>query len=246
MYRVMSANVGFGAVALPLARMRTEELLGLVEPFSATPGERLRELVRVATRRSLGRGAVVARQGAPADGLSVILRGRVHLTRTMPGPRALIVTTLGPGDTFGEHCVCKGEPASADAVCATPTETLHLPALSLTGYLLREPGALLRLMTLQYRRLQEVEAVAGQLALCDVGERTAYALVRLAARQGRRGPTGDWLLAPAPTRVELARMVGTCRETVSRALTGLIRDGLVRGSRRRMIITAALAARLEH
>lgn len=233
-----------GSAALPLARMRTADLLRCVEPFVDVPGERLRDLVRVATRRTIARGGVVVRQGALADGLAVILRGRVHMTRTLPGPRALIVATLGPGDILGENCVCKGECASADAVCAAPTEVLHIPAMSLTGHLLREPETMLRLLSLVSRRLRETEAVASHLALCDVGERLAFTLARMAAQQGRPGANpGEWLLAPAPTRVELARMVGTCRETVSRALAVLVRDGLVHDAGRRMVITAAMLER---
>ncbi|MBL4686342.1 MAG: winged helix-turn-helix domain-containing protein [Nannocystaceae bacterium] len=39
-----------------------------------------------------------------------------------------------------------------------------------------------------------------------------------------------------PTQSELARMVGSCRETVSRTLSAMARDGLVNTSGRRMIL----------
>ena len=83
----MSTLVGPAAAALPLARMRTTDLLRCVEPFIDLSEEKLRELARVATRRTFVRGASIVRQGALADGLAVILRGRVHITRTLPGPR---------------------------------------------------------------------------------------------------------------------------------------------------------------
>ena len=56
-----------------------------------------------------------------------------------------------------------------------------------------------------------------------------------------RGPgRAGWILAPVPTQSELARMVGSCRETVSRTLSAMARNGLVSGSGRRMILNDSL------
>ena len=80
-------------------------------------------------------------------------------------------------------------------------------------------------------------ARGAHLALCDVEERLRRTLVRLAKRQGRHSPADDgWILAPVPTQSELARMVGSCRETVSRTLSSMARSGLLSSSGRRMIL----------
>jgi CRP-like cAMP-binding protein len=47
-------------------------------------------------------------------------------------------------------------------------------------------------------------------------------------------------LAPVPTQSELARMVGSCRETVSRTLSAMAKNGLVSSSGRRMVLDARL------
>jgi CRP-like cAMP-binding protein len=66
-------------------------------------------------------------------------------------------------------------------------------------------------------------------------------LRRLAHRQGRRvDASNNWILAPVPTQSELARMVGSCRETVSRTLSAMARNGLVSSSGRRMILKEQL------
>ncbi len=231
--------------SIPLERMQKDAVLAHVEPFTGASAERLSELARVAVRRSGLRGHEFMHQGAPPDGLFVILRGRVHLTRALDVTRRLIVTSLGPGDVFGENCVCTGASASCNAVCAAPSELLFIPAAALVGHVLREPTALLGLMALQGQRLQEVEGVASQLALCAVEERLGHRLVQLAARQGipSVGP-GGWVLTPVPTRSELGRMIGTCRETVSRALSAMLRDELIVSRGRHMIVTETLVKRL--
>ena len=96
-------------------------------------------------------------------------------------------------------------------------------------------------MKLMSRKLRDVESVASGLALCDVEERLRQTLVRLAKRQGRHSPADEgWILAPVPTQSELARMVGSCRETVSRTLSSMARSGLLSSSGRRMILGETL------
>jgi CRP-like cAMP-binding protein len=228
---------------VPLARLSPAEILEHVAPFAGTPAERLHELARAATRRRALRRGEVVRQNAAPDGLYVLLHGRVNLTHRLDERRALIVASLGPGALFGETCVCPGASASTSAVCATPSELLLLPAPALVGFLVQEPHAMFRLMRVQVERLRDVETVAGRLALCDVGERLVHTLAHLAARQGRHSPAaGGWVLVPAPTRAELARMIGTCRETVSRGLGQLHRRGLLCAAGRRWVLAEPLLA----
>lgn len=222
---------------IPLERMETADVLSCVEPFTAARTAELELLGRNAVRVRKAPGSVLLGEGQPSDGLYIVLRGRVNLLRAADGGRDLILAALGPGEVFGEACAFGGVTMSTTAVAAVQSELLRIPAEALIEHLRREPETVLRLMRLQSDKLREVEAVASGLALCDVEERLRRTLARLARRQGRRGQgTGGWILAPVPTQSELARMVGSCRETVSRTLTAMARNGLVSASGRRMIL----------
>ena len=130
---------------------------------------------------------------------------------------------------------------STSAVTATPSELLRIPADVVAGHVARQPETLMRLMRLMSTKLRDIENVASSLALHDVEERLRRTLIRLAQRQGRRAPhSSGWILAPVPTQSELARMVGSCRETVSRTLSAMARNGLVSSSGRRMILDPRL------
>ncbi|MBK8266143.1 MAG: Crp/Fnr family transcriptional regulator [Nannocystis sp.] len=229
---------------IPLERMETAEVLACVEPFmSARPAE-IEALARAAVRvRKPGGGAILL-EGEPADGLYVLLRGRVNLVRVAGGGRDLILSTLGPGDTFGEVAAFCGGTMSTTATTPIHCELLRIPPEALVEHLRREPETALRLMRMQHERLREIESVASGLALCDVEERLRRTLARLAKRQGRRvAADAGWILAPVPTQSELARMVGSCRETVSRTLSVLARTGQVTSSGRRMIVNDDLISR---
>jgi len=184
---------------------------------------------------------VLLAEGHVPDGLYVVLRGRVNLVRMGEGGRDLILSSLGPGDVLGENCAFDETGMSTSAVAATPVELLRIPAEIVAAYVRRDPEAMVRLVRLISDKLRDIENVASSLALHDVEERLRRTLIRLAQRQGRRAPTASgWILAPVPTQSELARMVGSCRETVSRTLSAMARNGLVSSSGRRMILDESL------
>jgi CRP-like cAMP-binding protein len=223
--------------SIPLERMESADVLACVEPFTAARPAELELLGRNAARLRKTPGSVLSSEGQAPDGFYIVLRGRINLLRAADGGRDLILAALGPGEVFGEACAFGNVMMSTTAVAAVQSELLRISPEALVDHLRREPETVLRLMRLQSDKLREVEAVASGLALCDVEERLRRTLARLVRRQGRRGPASTgWILAPVPTQSELARMVGSCRETVSRTLSAMARSGLVTASGRRMVL----------
>ncbi|MFV8756344.1 Crp/Fnr family transcriptional regulator [Nannocystaceae bacterium ST9] len=227
--------------SIPLERMSSEEMLACIDPFLASRPEEVDALARSVVRLRKGSGTVLLREGQPADGLYVVLRGRVNLTRAAEGGRDIILASLGPGDVFGETAALEGVGASTTAITAVATDVARIPADVLSGHIRRDPNTMVRLMRLMTQKLKDVESVASGLALFDVEERLRQTLIRLAKRQGRHSPNDQgWILAPVPTQSELARMVGSCRETVSRTLSSMARSGLLSSSGRRMVLGESL------
>lgn len=227
--------------SIPLERMPVADVLAVVEPFTAARPEEMEALAKTAVRLRKAAGSVIVAEGRQPDGLYVVLRGRVNQVRVGDGGRDLILSALGPGDVLGESCAFGNEGMSTSAVAAVPVELLRIPAEILSAHLRRQPDTMVRLMRLVAEKLREIENVASSLALHDVEERLRRTLVRLVRRQGRRSPSASgWILAPVPTQSELARMVGSCRETVSRTLSAMARSGLVNTSGRRMVLDESL------
>lgn len=226
---------------IPLERMAVSDVLRGVEPFTAARAEEIERLAKAAVRLRKAASTVLVAEGHIPDGLYVVLRGRVNLVRMGDGGRDLILSTLGPGDVLGESCAFDRSGMSTSVVAATPVELLRLPAEIMSAHVRREPETMIRLVRLLSDKLRDIENVASSLALHDVEERLRRTLVRLVRRQGRRAPASSgWILAPVPTQSELARMVGSCRETVSRTLSAMARNGLVSSSGRRMILDDSL------
>jgi CRP-like cAMP-binding protein len=85
------------------------------------------------------------------------------------------------------------------------------------------------------RRLRRADDIIGNLALLDVYGRVARILLDLAKRDGEQREDGI-LINDRPTQQDLAAMVGTSRETVSRALSEFSRRGYLTMSGRRILL----------
>ncbi len=84
-------------------------------------------------------GATIIRHGAAGDAAYFILTGRAvaGMATDDGGYRAL--STLGPGDFFGEIAALTGAPRTANVVADEPTTLLQIPARSLRG-LMSDPA----------------------------------------------------------------------------------------------------------
>lgn len=222
--------------------MPIDAMLACVEPFTAVRPDEIERLAAAVSVSKRSAGTVMVREGHVSDGLYIVLRGRVHQTRTVDGGRDLILASLGPGEVLGEGCAFGGLPASTNSTTALPTEIARIPADVIAEHVRREPSTVQALMRIMAAKLQDVESVASGLALCDVEQRLRQTLAKLARRQGRPAPHGEgkWIIAPMPTQSELARMVGSCRETVSRTLSAMARNGLLSSSGRRMVLDGTI------
>jgi len=79
---------------------------------SMAPDE-LADMASYGTRREVGHGEVILREGGILEELSVIETGHAEVTVTGPGGDQQIIATLGPGDAIGEMGLLAGSPASA-------------------------------------------------------------------------------------------------------------------------------------
>lgn len=89
------------------------------------PGD-LAAVARAMRPRPMRKGDVLWRQGAAAQGLVVIVEGRVTVGLRLPGGRASELADAGPGETLGELPLIDGGPHSATATVTEDGSLLFL------------------------------------------------------------------------------------------------------------------------
>jgi CRP-like cAMP-binding protein len=199
---------------------------------------------RVTVRRVRAQGVVVA-QDEPGDALFVIVSGRVKVVIFGESGREVTLALLRPGDAFGEVSLFDGKARSANCIALEPTSLLCLPREDLFAHVQKFPQTGLAMLSEMARRLRRADDSIAQLALCDVHERLIRRLISLAREESSEVPEG-LLVRRRPTQQELANMIGSCRETISRAFNQLARDGLIVPRGRALIVTHSLIAQTEN
>lgn len=112
------------------------QLLRQIPLFASLPENRLTELTRVLGRKSYPRGMTIIRAGGVSDSVHFVLSGSLKVTITGDDDgREVIVSTLGPGEYFGEMAAVDDSARSASVVSLGPCELLLLSKLNFRKYL---------------------------------------------------------------------------------------------------------------
>ncbi len=199
----------------------------------------LASLERAAELRDFPVGAVIVSQEEPGESLFVLARGRVKVVLYGESGREVILSIFKqPGDFFGEMALLDDEPRSATVIAAERSRLLVLSRAAFQEHIAAHPRTALRVLTELSRRLRRADEIIGNLALLDVYGRLAGKLRELAASDGEEREDGI-LIRQRPTQAEIAAMIGTSRETVSRALSELARRGFLEMSGKKLLLRRA-------
>ena len=224
---------------------RGRELLRSVSIFAELDVQSAAELERLAQIREFEAGAVIASQEETGDALYVLVKGRVKVVLYGDSGREIILNVFrSPGDFFGEMSLLDDEPRSATLVASEDSRLLVLSRTDFRAHIQRHPRTALRVLTELSRRLRRADEVIGNLALLDVYGRLAGKLKELAEAEGERTEDGV-VVRNRPTQAEIAAMIGTSRETVSRALSELARRGQIVLAGKKLILRRAFLQQLE-
>ena len=120
----------------------------------------LDELVQEAIVRTYQAGRVVFNEGDAADGLYLIRRGSVTVSR-MIGNREVVLSYVVAGNVVGEMALMSGAPRSATVRATVATEVIVLEAARVTQALARNAPLRARLEALYMARMRENQAMEG-------------------------------------------------------------------------------------
>jgi CRP-like cAMP-binding protein len=220
---------------------RFRALVGASALFRGLPPSALDDLTRRFQVRTRPAGALLVSQDEPGDSVFLIAEGRVRVSLFGESGRELTLSQLQRGDFFGEMSLLDGRPRSANVVAIDDTTLLVLSREAFLEHLKTRPETALNLLAELSRRLRRADETIANLALHDVHRRLVRTLERLAREDGEELPEG-LVLRRRPTQQDLANMIGSCRETISRAFTSMQKRGLMVPRGRSLLLTRRLLA----
>jgi CRP-like cAMP-binding protein len=127
-------------------------------------------------------GFTIYQRGTPADGLFVVLGGRVVLRSRVKAGRGFVPGLAVAGETFGAEGLAPRATYATDARAEDASETLHVSGAALRTFLREQPlygqAVLGQVMAERTEMLEKLR----ELATLSVEERLIAAMVRLAER----------------------------------------------------------------
>jgi CRP/FNR family transcriptional regulator len=210
--------------------------------LAALPAGDLAGLAAVAREETYRARDYIFAEGDPALWFCLVKTGRVRIFRQSRGGKDVVLELLGPGEPFGGVAVIEKRPYPASAQAMEPTVVVKLPRDAVVALADRHPAIIREMALMIGRRLRAAHDAVKSLAVDPVEARLAATLLRLAEREGARGPHG--LTLPFHlTRQSLADMTGTTVETTIRVVSRWLKDGLVREDGNHLVLAEVEALR---
>lgn len=195
------------------------EYLKQVPLFGDLPTEVLQRIDAVVLERTYKKGESIFLEGEPGEGLHFVRTGRVKIVKTAEDGREHIIKFLKTGEIFAEVLLFNHLPYPAASVAVEDSRIGLIRNEDLEKLILENNALALLLIRSLSQRLLYAQQKIKELALQDVPARTAELLLRLSREQGKRDAAGKPLLELPESRQELAGLMGTSRETLSRTLS---------------------------
>ena len=216
------------------------ELLQKVALFQSVDGEELTRIASLLSPRDVPKDAHVVTQDEPGDALFIIAKGRMKVVLYGDNGREVILTLLKAGDFFGEMALLDDLPRSANVIALADSRVLVLKREGFAEHIRNSPTTALNVMAEISRRLRRADEIIGNLATLDVYGRVAHIMIDLAKKDGEE-VEGGILIRERPTQQDIASMIGTSRETVSRVLSEFQRRGFVEMRGREILLSRKFA-----
>ncbi len=180
------------------------------------------ELASIALEKPFARGRTIFSEGDPGSGFYVAISGRVKIFKLSADGKEQILHIFGPGEPFGEVPVFEGRKFPAHAVALEESVCLYFPRPAFTDLIKNNPSLALTMLGVLSRRLRTFTVLVDNLSLKEVPGRLAAHLLYLSEIKD-----GTDSLDLDISKGQLAALLGTIPETLSRILGRMVKQGFI-------------------
>ncbi|TDO94419.1 CRP/FNR family transcriptional regulator [Halanaerobium saccharolyticum] len=203
--------------------------------FSLLTEEELNLIDKIAAEKEFQKGEYIFFEGESGDKFFIIREGQVKLTKMIKNGDEQILNIFSNNDIIAEIIAFDKGNYPASAVTMTDTEVIVFDQSELENLILKHPSIGIKLLREMSGRLRRAQQNVRDLALKDSSARVAGLLIFLAEKYGKK-KKNKVVLDISLTQQELASMIGSSRETVSRVLGKFESEGLIKTSRKKINI----------
>ncbi len=190
--------------------------------FENLPQRQRDALLNIGRELSFGKGDMIFFEGDPGKGFFVVAAGKVKVFKVAASGKEQILHIFGEGETFGEVPVFYGTPFPASAEALTSVSVMFFPREAFIELLEKNVSIALGMLAVLSKKLRGFARKIEDLSLKEVPARLAGYLLYLNEEQ-----QGEGKVILGISKGQLASLLGTSPETLSRIFTRMAAEGLI-------------------
>ena len=231
-----------GSILRPVTAMRAPYGLEIIENcvacphredrlFCNLPPDATQLLARITSPAVYPKGAMLFVEGQTSRGVFILCSGRVKLSTSSVDGRTLILRIADQGEVLGLPATVTEKAYELTAEVIEPTQANFIPRQDFLNFLREHGEVALRVAQQLGETYHSAIAELRTIGLShSAGEKLARFLLDLSTDHAEKA--GEIRVSLTLTHQEIAQMIGTSRETVTRSFTEFKKKNLVqvRGS----------------
>ena len=207
----------------------SETLIETLRPlplFRGLTDDQLHRIADIAVRKHFSRGEQLFDEQTDVEGFFILLSGRVKVYKLSPDGREQVLKFFNRGESIAEVAVFAGESYPAYAEAIENSTALFILRGAFLSAVRRDPDLAINMLAVLARRLLHFTRLVEDLSLKDVTARLSDYILRKAGNP----PAGTVVLNVSKN--QLATLLSTTPETLSRTFAVLSANGVITVTRR--------------
>jgi CRP-like cAMP-binding protein len=203
--------------------MQKTAFLSTIPLFDGLSEQQYLVLGQIARELQFERGQTIFSEGDRGQGFFVVASGQIKIFKLSFDGKEQILHVFGPGEPFAEVAVFTGSDYPAHALAMKKSKVLFFPRQAFMDLLGANPSLAMNMLASLSLRLKKFANMIETLSLKEVPGRLAAHLLYLRERQN----DAVTLQLNLP-KGQLASLLGTIPETLSRILAKMTQQGLIK------------------
>jgi CRP/FNR family transcriptional regulator len=205
-----------------LTNAEVGEFLASTQMWQGLETAELEAITTIAIPQNYDTNDIIFWEGDEGTGFFLIFSGRVKIFKNSLEGKEKILHLFGAGDHFAEVPAFDGKCFPASAATLEATKLWFFPRTALIQLLQQHPTLSLKMLAIFAHHLRMFANIIADLSFKEVPGRLAAYLIYLSEARGNCE-----LVELDVTKTQLAALLGTIPETLSRALAKLSLEGLI-------------------
>lgn len=197
--------------------------------------EEKESIMNSSNHKSFKKGEFIFTHGDSFDDLFVVNRGMVKVYKVSTLGKEQILRILEPGDFMGELSLFSKSIHNSTAEALEKTEICIIQGNKIREIILQKPEIAIKFLQKFSERIEQSEEMIEQIGLRDVEQRIANYLLLEIEKNKVIDNNGEYEITLPVSKGDLAALIGTTQETLSRKLTLFQDNGWIKQKGQRII-----------